>query len=104
MARRFKPQEGLSSGVAAGSRWRVQGHHDPDNEELHVYSLTPQSESIMLTLQAMCSLGWELRIADCKKAFCQSDKLHRPKGSIFCEPCQGLNLAIGELIELAAPV
>eukprot|EP00959_Pyramimonas_sp_CCMP1952_P317412 6643146-Pyramimonas_sp.AAC.1 len=58
----------------------------------------------MVTLQAISSLGWELEIADCKNAFCQSDRLHRPKGSILCDPCQGLNLGPGELIELIAPV
>ncbi|CAK0887845.1 unnamed protein product, partial [Prorocentrum cordatum] len=72
--------------------------------ELHVYAPTPQAESTMVTLQAISSLGWELEIADCKNAFCQSDRLHRPKGSIFCEPCQGLNFGPGGLIELIAPV
>eukprot|EP00959_Pyramimonas_sp_CCMP1952_P174773 3652653-Pyramimonas_sp.AAC.1 len=58
----------------------------------------------MLTLQAICSLGWTLEVADAKNAFCQSNRLSRPRGQIFCEPCQGLNLAPGELIELIAPV
>lgn len=104
MVRRFKPQEGVGAEPIAKSRWCVQGHHDPDSGELHVYSPTPQAESIMLTIQAISSLGWQLEVADAKNAFCQSNKLARPRGQIFCEPCQGLSLAPGELIELIAPV
>eukprot|EP00959_Pyramimonas_sp_CCMP1952_P028671 601460-Pyramimonas_sp.AAC.1 len=58
----------------------------------------------MVTLQAVCSLGWQLEIADAKNAFCQSDRLARPKGSIFCELCSGFNLKSGSLIKLIAPV
>jgi len=50
------------------------------------------------------SLGWTLEVADAKNAFCQSNRLSRPAGAIFCEPCQGLQLAPGELVELVAPV
>eukprot|EP00959_Pyramimonas_sp_CCMP1952_P311476 6518734-Pyramimonas_sp.AAC.1 len=57
----------------------------------------------MLTLQAIASLGWTLEVADAKNAFCQSDRLRRPSGAIFCEPCHGLDLAPGELVEWVAP-
>ena len=58
----------------------------------------------MLALQSIAALGWTLEVADAKNAFCQSDRLRRPRGAIYCEPCQGLQLAPGELIELVAPV
>ena len=104
MVRRFEPQEGIGSDPLAKSRWCVQGHQDPDSDELHVYAPAPQSETVLLTLQCACSLGWKLQIADAKNAFCQSDPLSRPRGAIYCEPCHGLNLAPGELVELIAPV
>ena len=58
----------------------------------------------MAVLQMIASLKWDLEIADAKNAFCQSDRLDRPKGSIFVEPCEGLGLESGSLIELVAPV
>ena len=58
----------------------------------------------MLTLQVIASLGWTLEVADAKNAFCQSDPLERPKGAIFCEPCEGIGLDSGDLIEIIAPV
>eukprot|EP00959_Pyramimonas_sp_CCMP1952_P020435 431133-Pyramimonas_sp.AAC.1 len=58
----------------------------------------------MFPLQAVSSLGRELETAGAKNASCQSDKLSRPKGSIYCEPCSGLCLKPGSLIELVAPV
>eukprot|EP00959_Pyramimonas_sp_CCMP1952_P333035 6973787-Pyramimonas_sp.AAC.1 len=73
MVRRFKPQEGVGAAPEAKSRWCVQGHHDPDAADLQIYAQTPQAESLMLTLQAIASLGWTLEVADAKNAFCQSD-------------------------------
>ena len=69
-----------------------------------MYAPTPQSESIIAVLQMIASLKWDLEIADAKNAFCQSDRLVRQKGSIFVEPCEGLGLESGSLIELVAPV
>ena len=43
-------------------------------------------------------------IADAKNAFCQSKRLEREGGPIYVEPCEGLPLAPGSLIELVAPV
>ncbi len=104
MMRRLKPQEGLGAEPLPKSSWCVRGHQDPDSEDLHVYAPTPQSESIMAVLQMIASLKLYLEIADAKNAFCQSDRLVRPKGSIFAEPCEGLGLESGSLIELVAPV
>eukprot|EP00959_Pyramimonas_sp_CCMP1952_P335476 7024186-Pyramimonas_sp.AAC.1 len=49
-------------------------------------------------------MGWRLHVADAKNAFCQSDRLRRPNGAIYVEPCQGLSIPSGQLIELVAPV
>jgi len=93
MVRRLKPQEGLGT------------HQDPDSEDLHVYAPTPaQSESIMAVLQMIASLEWDLEIANAKNVFCRSDRLVRPKGSIFVELCEGLGRESWSLIELVAPV
>eukprot|EP00959_Pyramimonas_sp_CCMP1952_P370082 7750832-Pyramimonas_sp.AAC.1 len=48
--------------------------------------------------------GLELYVGDLKNAFCQSNKLSRSRGRIFVEPCEGLDLPAGSLIELLAPV
>eukprot|EP00974_Lingulodinium_polyedra_P050973 4902962-Lingulodinium_polyedra.AAC.1 len=49
-------------------------------------------------------MGWNLELADVKNAFCQGDRLVRQAGAIYCEPCEGLDLPPGSLIELVAPV
>lgn len=104
MVRRWKPQEGTFAEPTAKSRWCVRGHQDPDTGSLQVYSLTPQTPS----LHAFDSVGlahvMEQVIADAKNAFCQSDKLKCPNGPIFFEPCEGLGLPKGSLIELVGPV
>eukprot|EP00959_Pyramimonas_sp_CCMP1952_P129917 2716835-Pyramimonas_sp.AAC.1 len=51
MVRRFKPMEGVGAKAKAKSRWCVHGHQDPDGEHLSVYAPTPQTESILVTLQ-----------------------------------------------------
>ncbi|CAK0837510.1 unnamed protein product, partial [Prorocentrum cordatum] len=104
MVRRFKPSEGVGSMPTAKSRWRVHGHQDPGGESLQVYAPTPQSETIMVALQVIAAIGWELGIADAKNAFCQSNRLDRPKGAFYVEACAGLNLPPETLIELVAPV
>ena len=86
----IKPQEGLGAEPLPKSRWCAREHQDPDSEDLHVYAPTPQSESIMALLQMIASLEWDLEIADAKNVFCRSDRLVRPKGSIFVELCEGL--------------
>ncbi|CAK0871511.1 unnamed protein product, partial [Prorocentrum cordatum] len=104
MVRRKKPVEGVGKKPVAKSRWCAHGHQDPDGESLRVYAPTPQTESAVATLQAIVSHGWALNIADAKNAFCPSEKLKRPSGAIFVEPCQGLPLSADQLIELVAPV
>eukprot|EP00959_Pyramimonas_sp_CCMP1952_P320432 6705720-Pyramimonas_sp.AAC.1 len=57
----------------------------------------------MLSLQLVASTGWALGIADAKNAFCQTNRLQRPRGAIFVEACAGLGLSGEQLIELVAP-
>ncbi|CAK0903387.1 unnamed protein product, partial [Prorocentrum cordatum] len=104
MVRRLKPVQGVGSLPEPKSRWCVHGHQDPDSETLEVYAPTPQSESVLMCLQIAASFGWTLTIADAKNAFCQSQRLERPRGAIFVEPCSGLPIGPDQLIELVAPV
>eukprot|EP00959_Pyramimonas_sp_CCMP1952_P081841 1709423-Pyramimonas_sp.AAC.1 len=96
--------EGVGAKAKAKSRWCVHGHEDPDGEHLSVYPPTPQTESILVALQVIASMNWVLNIADAKNSFCQSNRLERPNGAIYVEPCSGLSLPVGSLIELVAPV
>ena len=101
---RVKPQEGTFQKPKDKSRWCVLGHQDPDAADMFTYAPTPQIESIMifLFLLQLCSLT--LSIADLKNAFCQSDSLDRSAGPLFVEPCEGLDLPPGSLIQLIASV
>ena len=100
MVRRLK---GTFQKPKVKSRWCVLGHQDPDAADMFTYAPTPQTESIMmfLFLLQLCSLT--LSIADLKNAFCQSDSLDRSAGPLFVEPCEGLELPSGSLIQLIAP-
>ena len=88
----------------AKSRWCVHGHTDPDLGRLSTYSPTPATESIMLFLQSALNSELRLSFADVKNAFCQSRRLNRAGGRLFAEPCEGLELPAGALIELVIPV
>ena len=57
---------------------------------------------MFLFLLQLCNLT--LSVADLKNAFCQSDSLDRSAGPLFVEPCEGLDLPPGSLIQLIAPV
>ena len=57
---------------------------------------------MFLFLLQLCKLA--LSIAALKNAFCQSDSLDRSAGSLFVEPCEGLDLPLGSLIQLIARV
>ena len=57
---------------------------------------------MFLFLLQLCN--WTLSIADLKNAFCQSDSLDRSAALLFVEPCEGLDLPPGFLIQLIAPV
>eukprot|EP00959_Pyramimonas_sp_CCMP1952_P388514 8140978-Pyramimonas_sp.AAC.1 len=61
-------------------------------------------EPLMLFLVVSLMYGLDLYVGDLKNAFCQSDKLQRPRGRVFVEPCDGSRLAPGALIELIAQV
>ena len=45
-----------------------------------------------------------LAFCDVRNAFCQSDRLARPQGPLFAEPCEGLSLAPDALIVIKVPV
>ena len=104
MVRRLKPQEGTFQKPKAKSRWCVLGHQDPDAADMFTYAPTPQTESIMMFLFLLQLCNLTLSIADLKNAFCQSDSLDRSAGPLFVEPCEGLDLPPGSLIQLIAPV
>ena len=68
------------------------------------YAPTPQAESIMMFCQTGLTLGMKFAFGDVKNAFCQSNKLRRPRGPLFAEPCEGLSLPPGSLIIIEVPV
>ena len=90
--------------VKAKSRRCVHGHHDADVGKLRTFSPTPQTESMMLFLQTALNFSMQIDFADVKNAFCQSDKMNRPDGPLYAEPCEGVGLATRLLIELVIPV
>ena len=57
----------------------------------------------MLFLFLLQVCDFTLSIADLRNAFCQSDSLDRSAGPLFVEPCEGLDLPSGSLIQLVAP-
>ena len=67
-----------------------------------MHAPTPQMESLMVFLIVSLMYGLGLYVGDLKNAFCQSDKIHRPRGRVFVEPCEGLRLPPGSLVELIA--
>ena len=103
MVRRKKPVPGIGRWKAK-RRWCVHGHADPDTGSLVTYSPTPASESLMLFLQASLNLRHRRAYADVKNAFCQSRPIRRPRGPIFAEPCSGLSLPEGAIIQIVVPV
>ena len=104
MVRRLKPQEGTFQKPKVKSRWCDLGHQDPDAADMFTYAPTAQTESIMMFLFLMQLCDLALSIADLKNAFCQSDSLDRSAGPLFVEPCEGLDLPSGSLVQLVAPV
>ena len=103
MVRRRKPLPEENQWKAK-SRWCLGGHTDPDTGSLQTYSPTPQGEGMMAFLQVSLNLGHDLAFADVKNAFCQSNKLHRPNGPLYAEPCEGLKLPRGAIIAIEVPV
>ncbi|CAK9023782.1 unnamed protein product, partial [Durusdinium trenchii] len=102
MVRRKKPQPELNAWKGK-SRWCIHGHHDPDTGTLCTYSPTPSTEGLMTFLQTGLNFGMKFAFSDVKNAFCQSDKLNRPRGPLYAEPCEGLHLPAGALIEILVP-
>ena len=103
MVRRKKPQPGLHQWKAK-SRWCLHGHTDPDTGTLVTYAPIPQGEGMMAFLQVSACLGFRNSFGDIKNAFCQSKPLHRERGPLYAEPCEGLNLPKGSLIVIQVPV
>lgn len=104
MARRLKPQPGVNLLPKAKSRWCVRGYQDPDTKSLQVYSPTPQTESLMLFVQAALNLRVRVCIADLEQAFLQSDPLVREAVDICVEPCVGTHVSACPLLQLVVPV
>ena len=103
MVRRRKPLAELGAWKPK-SRWCIHGHTDPDTGSLVTYAPTPQVEGMQLFMQASINLGHSFSFCDVKNAFCQSNRLQRPAGPIFAEPCEGLHLPGGALIAVDVPV
>eukprot|EP00959_Pyramimonas_sp_CCMP1952_P094596 1978876-Pyramimonas_sp.AAC.1 len=57
-----------------------------------------------MLLQLAANLRQLLDIADVENAFCQPNPIQRPTGQIFVEPCEGIDLERGSLIELLVNV
>ncbi|CAE7223309.1 unnamed protein product [Symbiodinium sp. KB8] len=103
MVRRRKPLPGINEWKAK-SRWCVAGHSDPDTAHLTTFSPTPSSEGIMAFLHTGLGLNHRFSFADVRNAFCQSDPLKRPRGPLFAQPTDGLNLPPDAIIILDIPV
>lgn len=103
MVRRKKPVPGLHQ-YKAKSRFCVHGHKDPDGGTYRTFSPTPSTEALNMVLQVIANEGLLVKFADVKAAFAQSDPLIRPQGRLFVEPCDGVPVEKGSLVELLQPV
>ena len=103
MVRRKKPMPGLHK-FKAKSRFCVHGHKDPDGGTFRTFAPTPSSEALHMVCQVIANENLHLLFADVKAAFAQSDRLMRPKGRLFVEPCDGVPIDKEDLIELMQPV
>ena len=103
MVRRKKPLPEMHKWKAK-SRWCLHGHADPDTGDLVTYAPTPQAEGMAMFLQVAVNYGFLTSFGDVKNAFCQSRPLARKRGPLFAEPCEGLHLPPGALIEIVVPV
>lgn len=73
--RHLKPQPGINVPPKTKSRCCVGGHQDPDTKSPQVCSPTPQTESLMLFIQAALNLRMRLYIAGLVQAFLQRTHL-----------------------------
>ena len=103
IVRRKKPMPGVGS-FKYKSRWCVLGFGDPDVEDLRTFAPTPQTEVINMFFQVALNLQLKVVFGDVTSAFCQGKRLNRPAGRLFAEPCPGLGLEEGDLIELMVAV
>ena len=90
MVRRKKPMPGLHK-FKAKSRFCVHGHKDPDAGTFRTFAPTPSSEALHMVCQVIANENLHLLFADVKAAFAQLDRLMRPKGRLFVEPCDGVH-------------
>ena len=103
IVRRRKPMPGLHQ-FKAKSRFCVHGHKDPDGGTFRTFSPTPSTEALHIICQVAANHHMRLVFGDVKAAFAQSDLLKRPRGRLFCRPCEGCPLDSEDLIEIIAPV
>eukprot|EP00435_Cladocopium_sp_Y103_P035246 s245_g9.t1 len=103
MVRRKKPVPGLHQ-YKAKSRFCVHGHKDPDSGTYRTFAPTPSTEALHMTCQVVAKENLLLAFGDIKAAFAQSDRLCRPQGRLFVQPCEGTPLDPADLVELIAPV
>ena len=103
VVRRKKPTPGLHQ-FKAKSRFCVHGHKDPDGGTFRTFAPTPTTEALHMVCQIIANHEMRMLFADVKAAFAQANKLVRPRGRLFVEPCDGTPLRKNDLIELIAPV
>ena len=103
MVRRKKPMPRLHKWKAK-SRWCVHGHCDPDTGEINTHAPTPSSESPLLFYQVCANHDFDFDFTDIKNAFTQSRCMKRKRGPISVEPCDGLDLPEGPLIDFDVTV
>ena len=67
----------------AKARWILLGHKDPDAMTQERFAPTPSSTMVMLCLQIISSMQFELYIMDVSSAFGQSDPHERAEGPLY---------------------
>ena len=67
------------------------GHRDPNALEMERFSPTPATPTVMLALQIIASVKYDLVIMDVTSAFGQSDPETRPQGRLYASlPTSGI--------------
>ena len=91
IARRYKPGEQPCEAPTKKSRLCVRGDLDPDILELERFSPTLNTVNFNVLLQIAANQKMTTTVGDLKNAFCQSQPLPRPKGSLyFQQPKEGV--------------
>ena len=86
------------------SRWCLHGHQDTDTGTFEIFAPMPGTEAITMLFQISLNESLRPGFLDIKNAFCQADKLNRPRGKIYAIPCEGIGVEKGRLIEIIAPI